>query len=250
MDAGARRRRRRSRCGPSTTAPNIGAAVTVPVTVGARTCPCSMWSPTRRPTVAADPDTVRHRARRQVPRRRRRHGHRRSGSTRAPATPARTSGTCGRRPGRCWRRVTFTGETASGWQQATFSHAGRGHRRHDVRGRRTTRRTATTPPTTATSRRRRPTRRRCTRLADGADGPNGVYRLRRRRRLPDPGVRRPRTTGSTSCSPPDPAAGRDTTPPTVTSRTPGRRRDRRGRRRRPSTATFSEPVQAGTIRCR
>ena len=44
-----------------------------------------------------------------------------SGSTRAPATPAPTSGTCGPRPGRSWRRRPFTGETASGWQQVNFA---------------------------------------------------------------------------------------------------------------------------------
>ena len=50
----------------------------------------------------------------------------RSASTRAPATPAPTSGTCGRPPARSWPAVTFTGETATGWQQANLSAAGAG----------------------------------------------------------------------------------------------------------------------------
>ena len=42
-------------------------------------------------------------------------------STRAPATPAPTSGTCGVAAGTSLATVTFTGETATGWQQATFA---------------------------------------------------------------------------------------------------------------------------------
>ena len=51
-----------------------------------------------------------------------------SASTRRRRTPARTSATSGRRAGRCSATGTFTGETASGWQQMTFTTPGRHHR--------------------------------------------------------------------------------------------------------------------------
>ena len=43
-----------------------------------------------------------------------------SGSTRDPAIPEPTSVTCGRLAVRSWRSATFTGESASGWQQVNF----------------------------------------------------------------------------------------------------------------------------------
>ena len=45
-----------------------------------------------------------------------------SASTRRPATPARIPARCGRRRARCSRTVTFTNESTSGWQTATFSN--------------------------------------------------------------------------------------------------------------------------------
>ena len=42
-------------------------------------------------------------------------------STRPPPTPAPTSAASGARPGTLLAQATFTGETASGWQQVTFS---------------------------------------------------------------------------------------------------------------------------------
>ena len=46
--------------------------------------------------------------------------HRRCASTSSPTTPAPTSATCGRPPARSSAEVTFTNETASGWQQAAL----------------------------------------------------------------------------------------------------------------------------------
>ena len=46
--------------------------------------------------------------------------HRASGSTRAPATPAPTRAPVDEPAGTMLATVTFTGETATGWQQATF----------------------------------------------------------------------------------------------------------------------------------
>ena len=56
-----------------------------------------------------------------------------SASTRAPATPARMSATCGPPAARCSRTATFTGETASGWQQVNFATPVAGHRQHGLR---------------------------------------------------------------------------------------------------------------------
>ena len=44
-----------------------------------------------------------------------------SASTRRPPTPAPTSAACGRSSGTLLASATFTGETASGWQQVNFS---------------------------------------------------------------------------------------------------------------------------------
>ena len=71
--------------------------------------------------------------------------------------------------------ATFTGETATGWQQVTLRDAGGDHRRHRLRR-------VVLRPGRALCRRRRRTsplrggqRRRCTRCKDGVSGGNGVY---------------------------------------------------------------------------
>ena len=100
-------------------------------------------------------------------------------STSSRATPARTSATSGRAPASSWPSARSATRPASGWQQVDLPDAGRDHRR--------------TRPTSVVLRRRRPLRlqprllhrsasttRRCTRPADGVDGGNGVYQLRRR----------------------------------------------------------------------
>ena len=71
----------------------------------------------------ANVDIGRHRlgrARRQVPRPTPPARSPASASTRPRRTPARTSAACGPRPGRGSPRSTFTNESASGWQTATF----------------------------------------------------------------------------------------------------------------------------------
>ena len=85
------------------------------------TCPCSIWRPRpsrpRRPTPTPRAVEVG----RPVPLRRRRAGHRR------PVLQGQRQHRHARRPpveqrpARCSATVTFTGETASGWQQATFA---------------------------------------------------------------------------------------------------------------------------------
>ncbi len=222
---------------------NIGSTVTVPVTVGARTCPCSLWSPTAAPPGGPDPDAVGTelgtRFRSDV-----------SGTVSAIRFYKQTGNT-GTHIGHLWTAtgtllatVTFTGETASGWQQATLSsavaitagttyvvsyYAPAGHY------------SATTgyfgtatdsPPLHAP--------------ADGASAPNGVYGYfgagggfpTQAWQSANYWVDVVFNTGSGG-------GGGDTTPPTVTSRSPAA--GATGVATTTTvTATFSEPVQAGT----
>ena len=145
-------------------------------------------------------------------------------STRAPATPARTSATCGRAGG-------------------TLLGRGDLHRRDRLRlaaGRPSPTPVAITANTTyvasyhtpighyaataATShqRRRQPA---AARAADGVDGPNGVYTVRRRAALPDRHLQRDQLLGRRRLRR---RSAPDTTPPT-SRRVAGRRRHRRRR---------------------
>ena len=72
--------------------------------------------------------------------------------------------------------VTFTGETATGWQQATLRHAGGDHRQHHLRRRRTTPRGHYAVTRELLRHRRRPPAARCTALQQ--------RNRRRQRRLP------------------------------------------------------------------
>ena len=76
------------------------------------------------PTPDTD-DNVARRARPAVHADRRRLRRPACGSTRAPATPARTSGSLWSPNGQRLAQVTFANETATGWQTATFADAGR-----------------------------------------------------------------------------------------------------------------------------
>ena len=137
-------------------------------------------------------------------------------STRAPATPAPTSATCGARPARNLGTVTFTGETASGWQTGHVRHPGRDQRPTRPTSSRTTRRTAGTPATTAYF------------AAAGVDNAplhalrgRGRRRQRRlpvrhRRRLPDQHLAVGELLGRRGVQ----HHGADTTPPTVTGTAP------------------------------
>ena len=60
-------------------------------------------------------------------------GHRRPLLQGQRATAARTRARCGARAGSSCATVTFTGETATGWQTATFSTPVRGDAGHDLR---------------------------------------------------------------------------------------------------------------------
>ena len=84
------------------------------------TCPCTIWAPTTVPAKIDDGDPNSDRARHAVPIRRRRLHHRRALLQGGRRTPARTSRSCGPIPARCSARATFTGETASGWQETAF----------------------------------------------------------------------------------------------------------------------------------
>ena len=141
--------------------------------------------------------------------------------------------------------ATFSGESASGWQQVSFSSP-----------------VAITANTTYVvvvlraerplrgdeqrSRRRRSTTRRCTRWRAASSGGNGVYRYGARLGVPDGSATSRRTTGSTSCSR-SVRPRLDTTPPTVTSTTPAAGATGVAVAVAP-TATFSEAVQAGDDR--
>ncbi|WP_250002920.1 N,N-dimethylformamidase beta subunit family domain-containing protein [Actinoplanes sp. M2I2] len=99
---------------------NVGADTAVAVTVGARSCPCSLWGPGATPGIAADPDSTGT----EVGTKFRADVAGRVTAIRFYKSPANT----GTHVGRLWTAsgtllstVTFTGETASGWQQATLS---------------------------------------------------------------------------------------------------------------------------------
>ena len=218
---------------------------------GARSASTSSARPARArsgttPSAARRTPTRAGRTRRQVPRRRRRLHHR--------LRFYKTSGNTGTHVGHLWTaagtelaQVTFTGRAGSGWQQASFDnpvaieadttyvasyHAPNGHYAVDrgllrARG-------VDNPPLHA--------------LADGVDGPNGIYHYgasgelfsgRWSRHL------RRRTTWSTSSS--TTSVGPDTTPPTVNARSPVRRRQRRVDRNATSAATFNEAMDPSTI---
>ncbi|WP_250034302.1 N,N-dimethylformamidase beta subunit family domain-containing protein [Paractinoplanes maris] len=99
---------------------NVGADTTVAVTVGARTCPCSIWGSGVTPELAADPDTTGTEV-----------GTRFRADVAGRVTAIRfykSSANTGTHVGHLWSAsgsllstVTFTGETASGWQQATLA---------------------------------------------------------------------------------------------------------------------------------
>jgi hypothetical protein len=99
---------------------NVGADASVPVTVGARTCPCSIWSSGATPSTAADPDGTATEV-----------GIKFRADVAGQVTAIRfykASTNTGTHVGHLWTAggaqlasVTFSGESASGWQQATLS---------------------------------------------------------------------------------------------------------------------------------
>ena len=247
----------------------------VSVTVGSvRRCPCSIWNdsfdaghlrPGRPPVPSSSASSSGRTSPASSPA---------SGSTRVRRTPARTSGICGPSGGDLLGTATFTGETATGWQQVTFASPIADLREHDLRR--------------VVLHAGRPVRvrRQLLRLTAFDNGAAARARRRHRRaqrrlqctgpRVPDPRLQQRPTTGSTSSSRPSGGNGHDaavgrlgvsrqparpavaattnvtatfnepSTPPTVTSSTfscatPAKRSSRRpspgmpGRSRRPST---------------
>ena len=92
----------------------------VTVTVGTATCPCTIWSPLAAPVIASDPDTASVNV-----------GIKFSSETNGFVTGLRFykgAGNTGTHVGTLWTSggaalatATFTGETASGWQQVNFT---------------------------------------------------------------------------------------------------------------------------------
>jgi hypothetical protein len=219
---------------------NIGTDAAVAINVGARTCPCTIWDPGATPAVPADPDSsgteVGTKFRADV-----------AGQVNAIRFYKATTNT-GTHVGRLWTAsgtqlatVTFTGESASGWQQANLStpvsltagttyvvsyYAPNGHYSADpgyfaTQG-------VDSPPLHA--------------LGDGVDGFNGVYRF---------GTGFPTLAWESANYWVDvvftPGGGApDTTAPTVTARTPASGATGVATTIT-ATATFSEPVQASTV---
>jgi hypothetical protein len=219
---------------------NVGADTTRAVTIGARSCPCSIWSSGITPSTPADPDgsatEVGTRFRTDV------------AGTVSAIRFYKSSTNTGTHVGHLWTNtgtqlasVTFTGESASGWQQATLStpvtlaanttyvvsyYAPTGHYAGDTNY--FTTQGVDNAPLHA--------------LKDGADGVNGIYRY---------GTGFPTESWESAnyyvdvvFSPGN--APPDTTAPTVTAKSPaaGATGVASGTT---VAATFSEAVQSGTV---
>jgi methionine-rich copper-binding protein CopC len=221
---------------------NIGGAVSAPVTIAPRSCPCSIWDAAAVPTIQSDSDAAAVEV-----------GVKFRADVSGQVTGIRFykgSANTGTHVGHLWTAggtqlaaVTFTGESASGWQQATFAtpvtiSAGTtyvasyytpvGHYSEDtgyfaVAGH-------DSPPLHA--------------LAAGVDGVNGVYRYGTGGGFPTLTYQNSNywvdvvvSTGATAP---------DTTPPALTAQTPapGATGVSTGTT---VTATFSEPVQPATV---
>jgi N,N-dimethylformamidase beta subunit-like protein/uncharacterized protein DUF4082/Big-like domain-containing protein len=219
---------------------NVGADATRTVTVGTRSCPCSLWDAGATPAIAADPDG----AGTEV-------GIKFRADVAGQVTAIRfyKSGTnTGTHVGHLWSAagtqlagVTFAGESASGWQQATLSapvaltagttyvvsyYAPNGHYATDT-GYFTTKGYDNAPLHA---------------LKDGLDGVNGIYRY---------GTGFPTASWESANYWVDVvfnpgAAAPDTTAPTVTTRSPAAGATGVATTAAPS-ATFSEPVQSATV---
>ena len=221
---------------------NLGASSSVSVTVGARSCPCSIWGPGANPAIAADPDATPNEL-----------GVKFRSDVAGQVTALRFykgSGNTGTHVGHLWSAtgtqlaaVTFTGETATGWQQATLStpvtlspgttyvvsyYAPNGHYAEDDGYFAAAALDA--PPLHA--------------LKDGTDGPNGVYRPGTGGGFPTQAFQSANYWVDVVFAPSNSAP--DTTPPTVTAQTPaaGATGVATGTT---VTATFSEPVQSATV---
>jgi len=219
---------------------NVGADATVTVTVGARTCPCTIWDAGATPAIPTDPDSSATEV-----------GTKFRADVAGQVTAIRFykgSVNTGTHVGRLWSAsgtqlasVTFAGESASGWQQANLStpvtltagttyvvsyYAPNGRYAADP-GYFATEGVDSAPLHA---------------LRDGIDGVNGVYRL---------GTGFPTLAWESANYWVDvvfaPGGGTpDTTAPTVTARTPAAGATGVAATTT-ATATFSEPVQSGTV---
>ena len=222
---------------------NIGAVATVPVTVGARSCPCSLWGAGATPAVVADPDTTPIEL-----------GVKFRSDVAGQVTALRFykgPGNSGTHVGHLWAgtggtplaTVTFTGESASGWQQANLGtpvtltpgatyvasyYAPNGRYSQDEDYFLTS--SVDAAPLQA--------------LKDGVDGPNGVYRPGSGGGFPTQPYRSANYWVDVVFSPAVTAP--DTTPPTVTATAPVAGSTGIATTA-PLSATFSEPVQAGRV---
>ncbi|MFI5894011.1 N,N-dimethylformamidase beta subunit family domain-containing protein [Actinoplanes sp. NPDC051513] len=219
---------------------NVGADTTRAVTIGARSCPCSIWSSGITPDTPADPDgsatEIGIRFRTDV------------AGTVSAIRFYKSSTNTGTHVGHLWTNsgtqlasVTFSGESASGWQQANLStpvalaanttyvvsyYAPSGHYAGDTSYFAT--QGVDNAPLHA--------------LRDGQDGVNGIYRY---------GTGFPTESWLSANYYVDVvfnpgSAPADTTPPTVTVKSPdaGATGVSTGTT---AAATFSEAVQSGTI---
>jgi len=221
---------------------NIGAPASTSVTITPRTCPCSIWGGGVTPAVAADPDTAATEL-----------GVKFRADVAGQVTAIRFykgTGNTGTHLGHLWTAtgtqlasVTFTGESATGWQQANLAtpvsvsagttyvvsyYAPNGHYAEDdgyfaAAG-------FDAPPLHA--------------LRDGVDGPNGVYRYVTGGGFPDQPFQSANYWVDVVFSPS--GSGGDTTPPTVTGQSPAAGATGVATAAR-VTATFSEPVQPATV---
>ncbi|MFI7544406.1 N,N-dimethylformamidase beta subunit family domain-containing protein [Actinoplanes sp. NPDC049599] len=219
---------------------NVGTDAAVPVTVGTRTCPCTIWDASATPAIAADPDSTGTEV-----------GTKFRADVAGQVTAIRyykSSANTGTHVGHLWTAsgtqlaaVTFAGESATGWQQANLSNP-----------------VSLTAGTTYVVSYYAPNGRYAAdpgffagqgvdsvplhALGDGVDGANGVYRF---------GTGFPTLAWESANYWVDvvftPGSGApDTTAPTVTARTPaaGATGVSAGTT---ATATFSEPVQSSTV---
>ena len=243
LDAGRDRPARRSGPAPSTTAATSRRpAPGVTVDVVPRDLSRARSGPTRRHGAAAR--TTRARSS--------------SASSSAPTSPAsspasastRRAGNTGTHVGHLWTtrrhaaraRPPSPARRASGWQEVDLRGAGRDRRRHDLRRLLPHAERATTRPPTATSPAGGVDSPPLHALADGVDGPNGVYSYGAGGRLPDQhlrvdqllGRRRLRRRRRPGHDAADDHLGRSPRPAPPASATAAN-----------VTATFSEAIDAG-----
>jgi hypothetical protein len=219
---------------------NIGTPASIPVTVGATACPCSVWTNSTVPSTPSEPDSSSVEL-----------GMRFRADLAGKVTGVKFykgSGNTGTHVGHLWSNtgtllasVTFSGESGSGWQSATFSspvtvtagttyvvsyYAPAGHYADVFGG------FGTNPVV------RYPLRG----LNNWTDGLNGLYRYGAGGGFPTGSYEYSNYYVDVLFTP----TGPDTVPPTVTSHTPasGATGVTTGTA---VTATFSEPVQPATV---